>query len=232
MYEQEPWYMVLFAVAIGMVSMYAIGFVERWSYSQIGDLMTPFQQALVASTHEEGIRLVMVVALALLLPSQFNDPMDGLIYGSLIGLGMAVLESIQYMTHDGDVPNTLPPQEIIRIMGHLLMGGITGFAVGMMRMRMKYWIPVLGISVIFSMGLHLLWDVIALTTSARGSANLLEKVGAVLTMLGGIVCFGFMVVTASEWSRKVFAPDQKSRLWGWPFTLFFPDEKKTQRDAD
>ena len=39
----------------------------------------------------------LVVALALLIPSQFNDPMDGIIYGSLIGLGMAVLESIDYL---------------------------------------------------------------------------------------------------------------------------------------
>ncbi len=37
------------------------------------------------------------------------------------------------------VAATLPPAEIIRVTGHLVMGGITGFAIGMARMSMKGW---------------------------------------------------------------------------------------------
>ena len=57
--------MVVFAVVLGMLSMWGIGYVELWSFDQFAGPLTPVNEAIIASTHEEGIRLVMVVALAL-----------------------------------------------------------------------------------------------------------------------------------------------------------------------
>jgi RsiW-degrading membrane proteinase PrsW (M82 family) len=219
MYEREPWYMIVFAVALGMVAMWGIDHVELWTFDLIGRRLTPLLEATIAGTHEEGIRVVVVAGLAVFIPSQFNDPMDGIIYGSLVGLGMAVLESLDYL-HLGGAPKTLPPEEIIRIIGHLLMGGITGFAFGMWRMKMRFWFPALLLTVTFSTGLHILWDVVALTTRDRGAATMLERIIAVVIMLSGIAVYGYLVVLASEWSRRVFAPDHEHRLWGWPFSRF------------
>ncbi len=224
MYEREPWYMVVFAVGLGMAAMWGIGHVELWTFDRLGRQLTPLLEACIAGTHEEGIRLVVVAGLAVFIPSQFNDPMDGIIYGSLVGLGMAVLESLDYL-HLGGPPPTLPPEEVIRILGHLLMGGITGFAFGMWRMKMARWLPALLLTVAFSTGLHILWDVIALTTRDRGSATLGERILAVFTLLSGVAVFGFLVVLASEWSRQVFAPDREHRLWGWPFSRFLGQAK-------
>lgn len=83
--------------------------------------------------------LLVVIGLATLVPRQFNDPMDGIIYGSLIGVGMAIDESVFFLGLGADPAAPLPPAEIIRVTGHLVMGGITGFAIGMARMRMKGW---------------------------------------------------------------------------------------------
>ena len=56
-------------------------------------------RAAVIALIEEGGKLLTVLFLAnVLLRRQFNDPMDGLIYGRLAGLGMAVNESMLYLS--------------------------------------------------------------------------------------------------------------------------------------
>ena len=218
MYEREPWYMVLLAVALGALAMWGIGFIEEATLRLIVERPTPAAMAFVASTHEEGVRLVLVLAIALLIPGQFNDPMDGIIYGSLVGLGMAIIESVDYLNR-ARPPETLPPTEVIRLLGHLIMGGITGFAAGMFRMRMPRWFPALVGCVAFSTMLHFLWDVIALESRRLPVVPGWMRAAGVVLMLGGMAFFGFLVVLASEWSRLVFAPHAAHRLWGWPFTL-------------
>jgi len=218
MYEREPWYMVLLAVGAGALAMWGIGYVEEFTITRIADEHTPASIAFVASTHEEGARLILVLAIALLIPSQFNDPMDGIIYGSLVGLGMAITESVDYMNR-GRPPEVLPTTEVIRLLGHLLMGGITGFAAGMLRMRMPRWLSALAGCVAFSTMLHFLWDVIALESRRMAVVPGWMKGAGVVLMLGGMAFYGFLVVLASEWSRLHFAPQVTHRLWGWPFTL-------------
>lgn len=229
MYEREPWYMVLLAVAMGFALMQGIGYVEEFTLGLFNDSSSAFSRAVVAGTHEECVRLLAVMGLAILIPSQFNDPMDGIIYGCLIGLGMAIDESIFFLQLGGN-PDYLPPNEIIRLFGHLLMGGITGFAVGMFRMKMKFWLPSLLGCFSFSILLHFVWDIIAFTTGEMGMATPWMKFWTIIVMLSGIFFFGFLVVLASEWSRRIFAPDEKHRLWGWPFTLLFRKDKESETE--
>ena len=227
MYEREPWYMVLFAVGLGFGAMFLIGFfeIEDRLLVFVNDLPLPAALATVASITEELVRLVLVMALAIFVRSQFNDPMDGIIYGCLIGLGMAVEESIGFLRLSEAEMDHLPPNEVLRLLGHLIMGGITGFGGGMFRMRMKNWLPALIGCVAFSIMLHFFWDLIAFHTRAQGGSPMWVRLLTVLMMLCGMFFFGYLVVLASEWSRQVFAPDQKHRLWGWPFSLLVSKNK-------
>ncbi len=120
MYEREPWYMVLFAVGLGAGVMYVIGYVEEASLSAISDQHTNVLRAVIAATHEEIARLIVVFGMAIFIRSQFNDPMDGIIYGCMVGLGMAIEESISFLKLGGN-PSTLPPNEVIRLLGHRLL---------------------------------------------------------------------------------------------------------------
>jgi len=43
------------------------------------------------------LRRAAILTFSIVLSREFNDPMDGLIYGRLIGLGMAVQESLLYL---------------------------------------------------------------------------------------------------------------------------------------
>lgn len=228
MYEREPWYMLLFAVALGAGAMYLNGYFKVEDRFLLLLLGWPVEvgSAFVAAVTEECLRLLLVMALAIFVRSQFNDPMDGIIYGCLIGLGMAIEESVSFLRENNADPSYLPPNEILRLIGHLIMGGITGFAVGMFRMRMKRWAAALAGCLLFSMLLHFAWDIIAFKTIAAGGSPLSVRLITVLLMLTGMGFFGYLVVLASEWSRQEFAPDQKHRLWGWPFTLLFSQDEK------
>ena len=227
MYEREPWYMVLLAVGLGAGAMIVIGHVELFTLNRL-DEHTIVRIAAIAATHEEGIRLLVVVGLALFIPSQFNDPMDGIIYGSLVGLGMALDESVAFLAGTEEAA-VLPRSEVIRLLGHLVLGGITGFGVGMFRMRMAGWLAASIGCISFSMLMHFLWDVIALRSEELGHSPPLVTMASVALIVGGMVFYGFLVVLASEWSRRVFAPDEDHRLWGWPFTLIMKKREGGER---
>jgi RsiW-degrading membrane proteinase PrsW (M82 family) len=220
MYEREPWFMVVVAVGLGWVAMWLAGLAEGWTLDRFGEVPRPdVIVAAVAATHEELACLLVVIGLAKFVPRQFNDPMDGIIYGSLVGVGMAIDESVFFLGLGADTAAPLPPAEIIRITGHLVMGGITGFAIGMARMRMKGWPRVLAFCLVFSIGLHFLWDCLAFSSIRQGVMTPLQTAAAIGLMLGGILFYGALVVVGSEWSRRVFAPQSMKSLWGWPFTL-------------
>lgn len=93
--------------------------------------------AAVAATHEECVKLTIVLLIAYALPSQLNDSMDGIIYRSIAGVGMAVSELVFYMTLSDPQGFLLPSSEVIRLVCHRMMGNMCGFAIGMKRMQMR-----------------------------------------------------------------------------------------------
>ncbi len=220
MYEREPWYMLLVTAAIGAAAMWLMGYLEDLTLGLFGLAPRPVViVVIVAATHEELARLAIVVGLALLAPKQFNDPMDGIIYGSMAGIGMAVTESIFYLDlwqWPGPLP---PPTEVIRLTGHLVMAGITGFAVGMARMSMPRWPAALLGCLTVSIGLHFAWDWIALNANLAGHMQWWQTVAAITLMIAGILFYGVLVVIGADWSRQVFARRSMRTLWSWPFTL-------------
>jgi RsiW-degrading membrane proteinase PrsW (M82 family) len=221
MYEREPWFMALLAAGLGYAAMSACGLVEPLTMELWpGDPVPEAYLALVAATHEELARLAVVAALALLVPRQLNDPMDGIIYGSIVGVGMAVEESLFYLGLGGPPPGPLlPATEPVRLMGHLVLGGITGFGVGMARMRMPRAAMVLAGCLLVSTGIHTAWDWIAFAAGRCGRMALWQTAAAIALMLCGMIFYGMLVTVGSEWSRRIFAPQQPAKLWGWPFTV-------------
>ncbi len=180
MYEREPWYMIVLAVGLGWGAMWLAGLAETWTMNRFGEpehLDVIF--AAIAATHEELARLLVVIGLAIIVPRQFNDPMDGIIYGSVVGVGMSIDESLFNLGLGADPAAPLPPTEIIRIAGHLVMGGITGFAIGMARMSLKGWPRVLAFCLVFSTGLHFLWDCVAFAAIRQGAMTKLQTAAAV-----------------------------------------------------
>jgi RsiW-degrading membrane proteinase PrsW (M82 family) len=224
LYDREPWLALAATALAGALLMRLAEVLERQvMLRHTGDLVAAATAALV----EELLRLGLVVGLALLFRRTFDDPMDGLVYGSIAGLGMGAEESVALVSLLGPTPELLPV-EVVRLLGHLVMGGITGFGVGMARMGAPRWRRWLGGTVGASLLLHFAWDVLALSAGRSGLGTLQGLLGAAL-MLAGMFLYGALVVVGSAASREVFEPLGSRSLWGWPFTLLRPDAGRRAR---
>ena len=225
LYEREPWYMIVLAIVLGALGMRLVGVIELVSLVLVDSHVAV---AALAALHEEAARLAIVIAIALVFRSQFNDPMDGIVYGSMVGLGMALEESF-YLLGLLEAPDVLLlPVELVRLLGHLVMAGIVGFGIGLARTRVPGWPSQLVRCLVAAFLLHFLWDWIALDAADAASLTSLQTVASIALMLFGMLFYGSLVVVGSKLSKQMFAPESTAGLWGWPFTVFL----KTSRSAE
>ena len=93
LYDREPWPLLAVAVALGAGAITIAGRLEARMFTAFS-VTRPAGQAAVAAGCEELGKLLVVAAVALLARRTFNDPMDGIVYGSMAGLGAALDESV------------------------------------------------------------------------------------------------------------------------------------------
>jgi RsiW-degrading membrane proteinase PrsW (M82 family) len=207
LYNREPWYMLALAAGLGFGVMRVVAPGELHALGYVG---TYAGTAAVAAFLEEAARLAAVVALALTFPRQFDDPMDGIIYGSIVGLGMAAEESLHFINGRSAAELLLFPLELVRLLGHLVMGGIGAFGVG-------HGARSLALSFSAALALHFSWDWVALAAGDRSSMSAGLTLAAAAIMLVGIGIYGTLIVRGSRLSRAAFAPAIVRGLWGFPF---------------
>lgn len=218
MYEREPWPMLSGCALAGGVVMWLLGDVEDWTLDRFGGPAAgPAALAAIAALEEELARFAIVAALALLLPAALDDPMDGIIYGSIVGLGMAVAESIQFLTLSGYDGTTLPPAEPVRLLGHLVLGGIGGYGVGLARIGAPGWPRLVVACLAISIAIHFVWDWIAFVSIERGEISPRQTAAAIALMVFGMTLYGLLVARGAAASRALFSPTSARALWGWPF---------------
>ena len=208
LHEKEPWYMAILAVGMGFAFMWLAGHAEDVVLAELEVRREQFAaRAAVVAQIESMARVAMVLAVAVLFRSRFTDPLDGLMYGTLGGLGMAIEESLLYLSLAPATPHTLGV-EVVRLFAHSLMGGLVGFAVGQWARPMSKPHPkpiltagCLGVAVL----VHFSWDFIAYQQS---HAALLKALPMVL-MLALMLVWGGLVAYASEQARGK-SPGMKS----------------------
>lgn len=206
LYDREPLRAVLVAIALGMLMMWVAGRVQVGVMTALGPYAAGSWNtvmAAVAGLTEEAAKLSVVVFIALVSRRWFNDPMDGIVYGSFAGLGAAIEESISLLGFPGP-SEYLPAQEPVRLMGHLVMGGIGGFGVGFLRFSPRWPLLLIG-GFAFAALIHALWDVIAFDAGDRGRMAPWHIAGSVIIMAAGFVAYRWMVLKAGGRSRDVFA---------------------------
>jgi RsiW-degrading membrane proteinase PrsW (M82 family) len=216
LYEREPWPGLLATAVLGALVMRVAYLAELFVLTRYGGDAAAAATAAVA---EELFRLICVAAVAGLFPGTFNDPMDGIVYGSILGVGMGAEESFALIASAPPSGLERLPHELVRLLGHLVMGGITGFGVGLGRMRVAAWPRALTGAVMASVALHFLWDLVALHVPVTVLGVVLQNLAGIAVMLSGMLLYGFLVTIAAERSRCIFAPASVKTLWGWPFAL-------------
>ena len=214
-FEREPWWAVLVAVAVGFGAMWLIGFADdgamRWLAPARGNLAA--KAAVVALIEEVGKLLTILLLARVILAPQFNDPMDGLIYGRLVGLGMAVEESLLYLSLAPANIETLGV-EVVRLFAHSLMAGLIGFAIGLgcaparrcdstvPAPRCRPYPGLVVACLLLSTLLHFGWNVIAY---ARPD-GLIVKLIPMMVMLALMLTWRWLCNVAETRSRAIFDP--------------------------
>lgn len=216
MYEREPWWMLVLAVIAGAGMMWGAFELELLIQNLAGVSDQSLLKAFLAGTLEELGKLAVPTAVLLLIRKHFNDPMDGLVYGSLAGLGAAIFEGAWWQwfvpqPEDTAAITTHGPN-LMRLLMHTLWGGIVGSALGLIVMkrdtRIKLAQRVGGVMLI-----HFAWDFFIGFTPPQEQGNGHRLVAAIV-IGGSVVWYGMLVVQANKWSRAMHAPTSKQRLLG------------------
>ena len=203
LYDREPWFPIFLALSCGYIMMHVAGLTEEFLINGLQIRRDqPLTKAMLVAVVEDSGKLLLVFALASLLARHFNDPLDGLVYGTLIGLGAAMNESMNYLRFLPLDSHTLGG-EVIRLFAHAMMGGILGFGVGL---EARPWrkpgppsfIVIPALLIIF--GIHVAWDWIAYQPA---QAEELRWVTMVL-MTAMMAIWGTMVFVGMKRSKRIF----------------------------
>jgi RsiW-degrading membrane proteinase PrsW (M82 family) len=157
----------------------------------------PLQIAAVAALSEEILKLLVVLAVALLAHREFDDPMDGVVYGSMAGLGAALEESVFYSGLHLESGAALPAAELVRLWAHVVLGGIAGFSLGFFRTRPGRAALATGALLTVAIALHLGWDAIVLSVPDGRTPSPIQSVAGASLMVGSLVLYGRLVALAS-----------------------------------
>lgn len=228
LYDREPWPLVGTTVLAGAAAMKFISRAELATVELLGPTEHPeMLLEAVAAIEEEAVRFAIVLGVAVLASRHFNDPLDGLVYGSFAGLGMGIEESLHFAFLGGAPSLATGAAALIRLLGHAVLGGIGGFGVGVLRFRLPRWPSYLLGCLALAILLHFSWDWIVVSSSTFQESSRWPVALALAVMLTGLFAFGRLVLTGAEWSRQVFAPVRARSIWRWPFSARAPG--KTDR---
>lgn len=217
LYRKEPWWAVGLAVLAGAAGMHLAGVCQRWAiglHTGAGGLVSDAELAVLAGATEELAKLAGVLLIAGACRRVFEEPLDGIVYGSFVGLGAALEESVAVLTGAAGwtagtaagVGSVLPLQEPVRLAGHLIMGGIGGFGVGLLAMRPRsaaWCIPACWAG---AACLHAAWNVAAFAAQDAVKAGLplatWHTALPMAVMIGGMVLYRWLVARGAALTRR------------------------------
>jgi RsiW-degrading membrane proteinase PrsW (M82 family) len=168
-YEREPIGHIVAAYLLGMFALAAAQgatfMVSDWVSSDWlhtgGEPARLFDAFVFAGIVEELAKWIVLVA-AVYAWREFDEPMDGLLYGVAIALGFATLENLLFLSSRG--LDIAWQRAIFAVPAHALFGGCMGFYVGRAKFAptdgtrvRRFWLS-LTLSFVVPVGFHGAYD--------------------------------------------------------------------------
>lgn len=182
-WEPEPRRLVIFAVAWGAIA--AIGLtllVDIGLTLLIGQRPDAVSAVVQAPIVEELFKGLGVFLIFLVARRAFDGPVDGVVYGALVGAGFAFTENIQYFAVSliegggGQLTATFVVRAFLSPFAHAMFTSLTGFAIGLAARRHASGGTAMGAGLLGMVGavlLHALWN---------GSATFADFFGLYFTL--------------------------------------------------
>lgn len=141
-WEPEPRPIVVFAVAWGAVASVALALgVDLVLSLLVGPRADAFSSVIQAPVVEELAKALGILLIYAAARRTFDGPVDGIVYGALIGAGFAFTENIQYFAISlieggvGQASVTFFLRGILSPFAHVMFTALTGFAFGLAARR-------------------------------------------------------------------------------------------------
>jgi RsiW-degrading membrane proteinase PrsW (M82 family) len=179
-YEHEPWYLRLAAFLWGAIiaippALFIEGNIDRILQNLLdpnttNEVLRIALQGLNAGITEETIKGLGLLLLFFVLRDEFDDVVDGIIYGALIGAGFAMVENFRYFALDSKnfLVFLIVGRIILGWLGHSTFIACFGAALGYVRYTRVRWkqivIPLLGF--LIAIGMHTFFDFVDFQASA------------------------------------------------------------------
>lgn len=97
----EPPRVVWIAAGLSALCVIPVGLFEVWMQVKVpitgNPIWAPFEKALLFAGLPEEIVKVSIIAAVALRARDFDEPMDGVVYGAAVGLGFAAVENAFYL---------------------------------------------------------------------------------------------------------------------------------------
>jgi protease PrsW len=131
-YEKEPLRYLFLAFLIGVASVFPASYGADWMEAQmsgsIGTALEAFIYAFVVIALSEELVKFLFLRLYIYRKAAFNEPIDGIVYGVMIGMGFACFENIFYVM-DGGI-RTAMIRMFTAVPAHAVFGIVMGYYVG------------------------------------------------------------------------------------------------------
>jgi len=126
----EPPRVVWLAVGLGALSAIPVALLEGFLLAHLpaahNAWVAAYQYAtLLAGIPEETVK-VSLIALIALKARDFDEPMDGVVYGAAVGLGFAAVENIGYVAGAPDWLSVAIMRAVLSVPFHGALGAIAG----------------------------------------------------------------------------------------------------------
>lgn len=141
-WEPEPKALLAFAVAWGAIASVAIAlgvdFALQVAVGGTDDVFSAVVQAPVVEEVAKGLGIFLLYAAA---RRAFDGPVDGVVYGALVGAGFAFTENILYFAQSwveggaAEVSSTFFLRAILSPFAHVMFTSLIGFAFGLAARR-------------------------------------------------------------------------------------------------
>lgn len=126
----EPPRVVWTAVVLGAVVALPVGILELWIMKHVAVVHNPwlasYENALLFAAIPEEAAKVSLIALVALRARSFDEPMDGVVYGTAVGLGFAAVENVLYLVGSTNWAFLAVVRGVLTVPFHGALGAIAG----------------------------------------------------------------------------------------------------------
>lgn len=206
----EPWPVVFRTFILGVFSVIPImvvgSFLKPW-LQYVPDTALAhagFTAFVLAALPEESFKFLVLILYST-RHMEFDEPMDGIVYGVAVSLGFATLENILYVSKGGLSVALL--RALTSVPGHAMMGAVMGYYVGLCLLKPDRRFALLSSALIFPMIIHGLYDFPLMwmgEMSHRGQG----------TQSHGLAGLMFLAVVVFMWSLAMVYKKRLRRLQG------------------